>query len=236
MKKSIVSLILILFALCLPLNFGSENVFAINTPNSVTVIANTYIYKDHDIKSEMFTKIVGSGESQTEEYVVLKTGTVLNVDNSSPEDYKLFYTVFIFGIIDGATETDVGYVLKAHTLDSSISSPEKRLDTNATIKNDNVILYTYDQITKTYKNTDITLKSNTGVRILDGYDKKKEYTYISYQNDDGEILSYYIKTSDLSVKGVNYSVIIAISTLVTCVAILGIVFGIWGKKKKKKNK
>ena len=227
MKKIFSMFVFVCFALGIlfGVNNYSQNVFAVNQTEYVTIITQTYIYKDSNLKSEIYKK--------DNEYFALSVGTTLKLDNSTQDDHKLFYKVHLYEIIDNASETDVGYVLKAHALDSSIKSPQKKLDDNAKIKIDNAILYLYDQVNNNYIQQNITLQKDTKVRILDGYDTNKEYTYISYQKDDGEIMSYYIKTTDLSVSGINYSVIIAISLLITCCAIIGIIVGIKRKKAKK---
>ncbi len=199
-------------------NSASSFAFASKEPSLVKTTIETNLYAQPSLKSTIVKK--------------LDVGIVLTVDTEFLDD--MFYKVSSYQIIEGASETDFAYVLKAHTLDNQINSPEKSLDYNATIKNDDSFLYTYDTNTKTYTKTNISLKKDTKVRILDGYDKNKEYTYISYQNESGEILSYYIETENLKVNGINYSVIVAISTLITCVIIISIVFGIKGRKKKSK--
>ena len=199
-------------------NSASFFAFASKEPNLVKTTIETNLYAQPSLKSTIVKK--------------LDVGIVLTVDTEFLDD--MFYKVSSYQIIEGASENDYSYVLKSHTLDNKISSPEKELDYNAQVKNDNSFLYTYDTNTKTYTKTNISLKKNTKVRILDGYDKNKEYTYISYQNESGEILSYYIETENLKVSGINYSVIVAISTLFTCVVIISIVFGIKGRKKKSK--
>ncbi len=193
--------------------------FASDVPTKVKTIIETNLYSDANIKSDIIKK--------------LDVGIVLNVDKEFLDD--MFYKVSLYKIIEEASENDIAYVLKSHTLDSTINSPEKKLDYNAQIKNDNSVLYTYDTNSKTYIETNITLNKDTKVRILDGYDKNKEFTCISYQNKDGDIVSYYIKTENLKVNGINYSVIVAISTLITCAIIISIVFGIKGRKKHQKQ-
>ena len=214
--KKFIYCCLIFVLVCL--GFGCNNFVLAEEPTSVRITLETKLYSQPDIWSEIVATV--------------KVDTVLQVDNS--QIYPKFYKVKIFNVVENALEDDVAYVLKIHCVDDSIrQSPIKKLDGNATIKNDNAKLYSLDLATNDYIETDITLAKDTKVRILDGYDKNKEFTFIAYQNADGEIMNYYIKTADLSVKGVNYSVIIAISTLITCVSILLIIFGIKGKKRKK---
>ncbi len=219
MKKFILFLCFILSVFAIfEFNNSSYFAFANKEPLQIKTIIETNLYNEPNIKSTILKK--------------LDIGIVLTVDTEFLDD--MFYKISLYKIMEDASKTDYAYVLKAHTLDNKINSPEKNLDYNALVKNDNSILYTFDTNTDSYNQTNIILKKDTKVRILDGYDKNKEYTYISYQDENGEILSYYIKTINLKVNGINYSVIVAISTLITCAIIISIVFGIKGRKKKSK--
>lgn len=206
------------FALLLPM-FGQKTVYANEDPQKVKVVANqTIVYKEPSITSEILI----------EKCVY---GTVFDVVSDDAIDYKLFYKVSVVGLIEDQTIT-VGYILKSHTLDSTISSPTKALDDNATIKNDNAVVY--ELVEQQYVATQKTLPKDTKIRVLDGYDSSKEYTFVSFTEND-IIVSYYVKTVDVQVYGVNYSLIVAIMTLITCACALSIVFGIKAKKKKKKK-
>ncbi len=198
-------------------NFASSFAYATNIPSQIKTTLTTNIYEQANIKSNIIKQ--------------LETGVVLNVDTEFLND--TFYKISIYNIVENSQETDFGYVMKAHCLDASINSPQKQLDYNAKIKNDNAYVFEYDQITNSYNKINISLNKNTKIKILDGYDKNKTYTYISFYNEDDDIVSYYVKTTDISVDGINYSVIVAISTLITCAVIISIVFGLKGKKRKK---
>ena len=198
-------------------NFASSFAYATNIPSQIKTTLTTNIYEQANIKSNIIKQ--------------LETGVVLNVDTAFLNN--TFYKISIYNIVENSQETDFGYVMKAHCLDASINSPQKQLDYNAKIKNDNAYVFEYDQITNSYNKVNISLNKNTKIKILDGYDKNKTYTYISFYNEDDDIVSYYVKTTDISVDGINYSVIVAISTLRTCAVIISIVFGLKGKKRKK---
>lgn len=198
-------------------NFASSFAYATNIPSQIKTTLTTNIYEQANIKSNIIKQ--------------LETGVVLNVDTAFLNN--AFYKISIYNIVENSQETDFGYVMKAHCLDASINSPQKQLDYNAKIKNDNAYVFEYDQITNSYNKVNISLNKNTKIKILDGYDKNKTYTYISFYNEDDDIVSYYVKTTDISVDGINYSVIVAISTLITCAVIISIVFGLKGKKRKK---
>ena len=179
----------LLFNICFILLFGalftpllSQNVFASERPNQVKVVLQTYVYTNASITSPIFQV---SGKDYK-----LDTNTVLNVDISFNDD--TFYKVNLLDIIPEKTAEDYGYMLIAHTMDANDMSPTKKLDTNAKIKNDNAIVYKKDA-EGNYVQTEITLQKDTAVKILDGYDKKREFTYISFYDNDNNIISYYIK-------------------------------------------
>ncbi len=226
--------ILICFLLLVTFVSPSYNTMAFaDTVKQVTVVLPTPIYKQPSIKSEFYTyQTLENGEMVTKD-IMLSEGTVLTLDTSTAQTDPTFYKIIIYGIVENVTENETGYVLKAHTLDSSVSSPEKTLDDNATIKNDNTMVYSYDVSQDKYTETGIVLNKDTPVRVLDGYDTNKQYTYISFYGENNEILMYYVETANLNVPGINWSIIVAISTLITCLAILSIILRIKGRKKKK---
>ena len=198
-------------------------VYASTIPSKVKTLSQTPIYSEASILSD-FVK-----DSQNND-VYLQENTTLVVDTNFAD--TKFYKISLYQIVEGKTQSDFGYVLISQTLDANILSPTAKLDTNAKIKNDNTVLY--DLKDENYNPNGKTLKAKTNIRVLDGYDKNKEYTYISYQTDDGQIYYCYAKTKDIQVEGVNYSVIVAVSILIAWASLLLIVFGLKGKKKKKK--
>ena len=229
MKKYIrfICLILLCFLSISPISgdvtFASTN----KIPAKVRVVLPTYIYIANSITSEIYKK---DGKD-----LLIDVNTVLIVDTTYEDG--TFYKVCIEKIIDEKTSNDdYGYVLIAHVMDADKKSPEKKLDSNAKIKNDNTITYLKNEKTSEYNDTIVTLNKGTKVRILDGYDKKKEFTYISFYDNENNIVSYYVKTKDLDVKGVNYSLIVGISSLAACVSVILILLGVKGKKKKNKVK
>ena len=207
--------------------FGNV-VYASSVPSEVRTLTQTPLYSQNNIKSE----IVKNSQNQD---VILEENTILTVDTTFLD--TMFYKVKIYNIVDNAQENDFAFVLIAQTLNSVIISPEQKLNANAIISKDNSPIYNYDSNAKIYSQTEKNLNKDTPVRILDGYDSNKTYTYISYQNENGEIIYCYVLTSTLSVEGINYSVIVAISILIACVSLILIIFGLKGKKKhKNKNK
>lgn len=203
-------------------------VFANTIPSSVTVTLQTPVYTQPSLTSSMFTK-------QDNSVIYLAQGTTLTVDTTFKHD--MFYKVIVYKVIETAKDGDFGYVLKSQTLNSSIQSPAKKLEANATVKNNNSQIFEYNQNTNTYTLVEnLTLNQDTPVRVLDGYDANKEYTYISFTNLNGEIVFYYIQTINLAVNGINYSVLIAIIILISCAGIIAAMLGIKSKKSKKQKR
>lgn len=123
-----------------------------------------------------------------------------------------------------------GYVLYSQVLLSTIASPEKELDYNATLNKD-ATLYSYEN--QQYVELTQTLVNGQKVKLLDGYNKANEYSRIQYKDSEGNILTAYVKTADISVSGISRATIGAIIIIVTTVSLVLVVFGIKGRKKKK---
>lgn len=203
-----------------------ENIFAYNKkPSQVYTTLETSLYKLPNITSDCI-------KDSSNKIIYLKTGTTLSIVQDYTDTNDMFYKINIFGIIPEADETDTAFVLIAHTADISSKSPQKKLDYNAKVKNDNSIIY--QKSGDNYIETSTVLNSGTNVRILDnGYKNKSEYTYISFYSNDNTIVSYYIKTTNLHADGINYTIIAACFTLFACVSIILALLGV--KKKKSKH-
>lgn len=79
--------------------------------------------------------------------------------------------------------------------------------------------------------SNIALEKHEKIFLYEGFDKKKDYTAISYLKDN-EIFYGYLKTENIAPNGINPIVITCISLIV---AVVGIVFA-WVFMKKKKVK
>lgn len=190
----------------------SSGVFA--QTDSVRVVCDqTLVYSAPDITSETL---------MTATY-----GTEFSIVSDEVVDYKLFYKISLVGHLNTPSE---GYILKAHTLNSEISSPKMTLSDNAWVKSETAVVY--NLVGEEFVDTGITLGKDTKIRVLNGYDQSKTYTHIAFVKDDN-IVYYYLKTADIGVSGINYLIIVAIMTLITCACALSIVFGLKAKKKKK---
>lgn len=201
--------------------FGTVNnpIFA-QTPEKVKVIQNSIcIYAEASITSE-----------------IIKDNCLYGTELSVFSDFEndKFYKVHTLSIVNGATDSDYGYVLKAYVLDTTISSPAKKLQDNASVKNDETAVFS--KVGDSYiKVETISLSKGTKIQILDGYDQNKTYCLVCFENE-GNLVNYYIETKNIEVYGINYSVIVAIMTLITVGCIISIVLGVKAKKKQKNKK
>lgn len=197
MKKLLLLLLIVLF-------FPVGVVFADDSfPFEARVIYNSAsVYSTKDIFSL----------SQTElESVTLKTFSLHDVVEINGEENE-FYTMDIEG--------QVGYILKTLVINNNEKSPVKVLETNAEIAIDCDLYKTTDDLTPIRR-----LEKGVKVRILDGFDNKKEFTQISFQ-ENGTIYTFYVKTSVLKVKGVNYTAIVAVTTILAGISIALIIIKI----------
>lgn len=137
-----------------------------------------------------------------------------------------YYLVQLINIPDHTQ----GYVLKSQVLDSKLTSPEKKLDSNATIDSECEI---YILNGKNYVSTQTKLSAGTKIKILSGYNTNNEFTQIQFTDKNEHIVTAYIKTSAIKVSGISTTLIGAITIIVTTVSLIFIIFGI-GKKKKTK--
>ena len=86
-----------------------------------------------------------------------------------------------------------------------------------------------------YNGNNIILQKDAGIKLLNGYDKKLEYTQIAFEYEN-EILTGYVKTENIKINGFNYFLLIAIFLIVIIFStIIPIVVKNWKRKKKLAN-
>ncbi len=213
--KKILMFIFALLAFTFPLG---SNAFA-DEPLTVRVVySNANIYKEAD--SSTRENIIDTVTYNTRLSVLEVVDKTQSVDGF--EYFKVEYT---------KDEYTFGYVLKSQVVDASINSPQKRLDTNAKIVNE---CYVYNLNGSNYEQTEDKLEVGTKIKILSGYNKENEYTQIQYQTAEGDIVTAYIKTSALKTTALSKSLISAILLIITSVSLVLLIFGVSGKKKKRK--
>lgn len=122
-----------------------------------------------------------------------------------------------------------GFILKSMAIDNQISSPQKSLNYNAEVIADANV---FEKVGEDYNALEIRLKKGDKVCILDGYDQKKQYTFVSFY--DGDVLcNCYIKTEVLKAYGISTTLVVSISVLVAgCTVAFVLAKLVIGKRKK----
>lgn len=213
MKKLLILCLMLITAICLPRNIA----FAEDNLQVRVIYSVAHAYSTDDINT--------STVIATFEY-----NDVLTVVSSSVGTDGFEYYLVELSNVDGYTQ---GYVFKSQVLDATITSPEKRLDSNATVASD-CDTYTLDG--KNFVKTTTRLTAGTKIKILSGYNTSNEYTQIQYESQEQKIVTAYIKTNAIQVSGVSRTLIGAIMIIITTVSLVLIIFGIGKKKKPQKNK
>lgn len=209
-------IIKILLLVALILSFSHSKVTFAESENYVKVLystINVYSQANINTSSVICTKTYGTK---------LK---LIDVENVQGEDGYLYYNIEINDI----TEVNSGYVLCSQVLDINISSPSKDLDYNGSLNKESIV---YLKEENTYISTGNKLEENKKIKIIDGYDANTEYTRIQYKDQNGEILTAYVKTVDIKTSAISRETIGAIIIIVTTVSLVLVLFGIKGKRKK----
>lgn len=219
--KNVLKFFSIFLAICL-MSFGfifNNNYAFAETPLQVRVIySNTNVYSKTNINDKANVIIANYKYNH-------KFNTIGDIITG--EDGYEYYKVEI-----SVNEYNFGYVFKSQVADVNIKSPQKRLDSNAKITTACKI---YNLNGNNYEETTETLKVGTQVKILSGYKKTEEFTQIQYQNQDGEIVTAYIKTTALKTSGISRTLIGTILILITTASLVLIIFGVKGKNKKRRK-
>lgn len=212
MKNNIFRLLIVLLVASLCATFCHANLLAENLQVK-TIYSSVNVYESSSTESNVLT--------------VLSYGTVLNVvlDDVLGEDGHSYVQVEITGDMANAN----GYVLKSQVLNVEYFSPQKELDHNATLAKES---YVFTLNVNNYEQTDIILEKDTKIKILSGYNTANEYTQIQYKNENGDIVTAYVKTANIKTSGISRTLIGAVLIVVTTVSLVLIIFGIKGKKKK----
>ena len=128
-------------------------------------------------------------------------------------------------------QTINGYVLCSQVLLSTISSPKRELDYNATLKQ-RARLFGYEELK--FVDLEMDLEVGQQIKILGGYNSSNEFTRIQYLDSSGDIFTAYVKTIDIQTSGISKTTIGAIIIIITTISLVLIVFGVKGKRKKRK--
>lgn len=131
------------------------------------------------------------------------------------------------------------YVLVENVVKAdSNNSLTKKLDPNAKILNSKTKVYKSNSTKDILKigGENVELSQYQEIKIVDGYDKNKTFHKIMFEQN-GEILTGYVKTSDILVEGFNGTIILIVFIFVLVGSIvLSIVLATRKKRKKLKTK
>lgn len=130
-------------------------------------------------------------------------------------------------------QTYEGYVISNFVADETNIALERTLDPNAKTLNQAQIYSAPSENNKfVLAGKEVVLEKYEGIKILDGYDKSKEFHQIMFEID-GTVYTGYIKTSDLLIEGFNATIILVVFIFVL-VALIA--FSIWKTTQKKRRK
>lgn len=185
--------------------FGLLSCFAIS-PMNVTVNANScYLYQEPSFESQKV-------------YIDKELFELHHGDNitiiEEKEKFALVQT----------NDNVVGYIYKFYL---SYPSDYQIYPTfNASVRNDNSIIYNLEKEKTTY-----TANAGEKIFLFEGYDADSEYTAIQIVLEDGSLYNGFMLTKDVAPNGISVSLIVGI-TIISAVAtiILSLIFI---KKKKK---
>lgn len=225
--KKIFTVFIFILCLCLPLANNFSIIYA-ESENVKVVVEECSLYINVE---EIDNKINLSFEDC--EKIDLAFGEELTLLSQEivemiSDDFNFYYVS-----ISKNGEDYEGYVITTFVMPSENVALAKTLDPNAKVLYKDTIIYASKDANNELKlgEETIKLKQQQDVKILDGYDKNKEFHEIMFEID-GVIYTGYIKTADLLVEGFN-GIIILIVFIFILVASIAISIVLTTKKKRK---
>ena len=215
MKKLLLSILLILSLFLIPSLASSNEYFVCVESISILKEANSTLENN-------IVEIKHYGDK------ILVNETEIN---DQAENSNLKY----FPVLNEKNEV-IGYILKS-AVKKEESSIKTKLQTNAVLTKDSIVYKIQDEkfIEFVFNNEIIKLNKDCQIKVLEKFDQKNEYTYISFYYND-EILTGYVLTKNINVEGFNYYLILAIFIIVLIAAtVIPIIVKNWKKHKKLAN-
>ena len=146
---------------------------------------------------------------------IKKYGEEIKIDNTTEVvDENINSSLKFYKVLDDYNNVK-GYVLTSSVISYNENSLKVKLQTNAKLKTKSEVFLLVDN---EYKNLQIeeenlVLNENTEIRILEKYNNNNLYTEISFDYNN-QILTGYVLTQNIQVKGFNYYFLIAIFLLI----------------------
>jgi len=192
-------------------SFNQKTSFAQSLDKVKVIYSNVNVYLDYNNTQEV-VKVVNYGD-------VLETNTNEIYTSSKQLDY--------YKVVINLENNKYGYILVSHTINTIYNSPKRELDHNAKITKK---AYIYVKESEGICKTEKILKVGEKVKILS---KEEDYSFIQYLDSENNIVSCYIKSDCVRVKGISRSTISAIVIIATTISLVLIIFGVTNKKGKK---
>jgi hypothetical protein len=218
-------LIICLFILLSIIPFSGIKQVVADSENQFQVITKCNLYKEAKINYEEENGIV----------VQLFFGDVINVAGEPVKEENEDFYFYQASITKNGTEYN-GYVIINFVTSVDNVGLERTLDPNAKTLNKANIYTAKDENEKfVLGDKEVVLDQYQGIKVLDGYDRSKNFHQIMFEVD-GNIYTGYIKTSDLLVEGYNATTLVVVFIFILVAGIaLSIFFTTRKKRKKQKN-
>lgn len=220
MRKQFYILLLLVFAILLAPN-GKHFVSASSLPENVRIIYNyAYIYNADE-------NVVESTEKENQSSLIEKVALLYETYKVVDQTSKMYKIEF-----ENDEQTLNGYIYKSAVIDNLLRSPEKYLQTNATItKKANIFKKENDMFEKV---ENLSLEKGSKVRLLETLSNKNKYTLISF-NHENSILVYYVETQTIKADGISRSILTAITLIIVSISAGSVLFTIFKRNNKRKK-
>lgn len=161
---------------------------------------------------------------------VLYFGDILTVNGEIVDGVNCDFRFYNVSTQDEKT----GYVIVNFVMNIEDKALLKNLDPNAkTLNETNVFTTSSGEDKVILSGTEIKLEKYQEIKIIDGYDKSKQFHEVMFEIN-GSIYTGYVKTSDLLVEGFNATLIAVIFIFIIVGAIVLSIY-ITTKKKRRKQ-
>lgn len=219
MKRILLTFIIILFIFS-PI-YNLDGVFS-EENKQVKVITECNLYKEAKVN---YTEDDGI-------LLTLQLGEILEIKEEpikGKDSEFYFYNI----LIRKDNHNYEGYVITNFV--TSTMALKRNIDPNAkTLNQSQIYTLPKDDNKLSLAGENIVLERYKEIKIIDGYDKSKEFHQIMFEID-GEIYIGYIKTSDLLIEGFNASIVLVVFIFILVALIALSIWKTTRKKRKRQN-
>lgn len=119
---------------------------------------------------------------------------------------------------------EIFYIKERYAQNADILKPSITLQADARVEkilsSDIIYIYQYNEETKEYERTDITLKNGQYIQLLDSYDSQSPYLHIKYQYDEKTLLEGYVETKFVVYEDLTWLRIVGIVLLILSIILI----------------